>query len=331
MTTPASGNTVSTMRAAVQHGYGSPSVVTVTDHPKPVPAADQILVRVSATTVNRTDCGYRGARPFLIRAVAGLRRPRQPVLGTEFAGEVVEIGTDVDRFAVGDRVFGYNEGPFGTHAQFLAIGQDQSVAATPDNVDDDQAAAATEGAHYAIGTLRAAKVGEGTDVMVYGATGAIGSAAVQLAKVRGATVTAVCGTDHVDLVRGLGADRVVDYQTSDFTTDPGRYDLVLDAVGKVTFGRCRGLLKSGGIFSSSELGPWIQNAFLPLTTRFIGDHRVIFVFPRHDQRLIERFAEHLASGAFVPLIDRRYPLEDIVEAYEYVETGQKLGNVIINP
>lgn len=319
------------MRAAVQRGYGPPSAVTVTDHPTPVPESDQLLVRVTATTVNRTDCGYRGAKPFLIRAVAGFRRPRQPVLGTEFAGEVVEVGADVNRFAVGDRVFGYNEGPFGTHAQYLAIGQDKSVAATPDNVDDDHAAAATEGAHYALGTLRAAKVGEDTDLMIYGATGAIGSAAVQLGKVRGARVTAVCGTDHQDLVRGLGADRVVDYQTSDFTDDPHRYDMVLDAVGKVTFGQCRGLLKPGGLFTSSELGPWIQNAFLPLTTRFIGEHRVIFVFPRHDQRMIMRLAEHLASEAFVPLIDRRYPLDDIVEAYEYAETGQKVGNVIIKP
>jgi NADPH:quinone reductase-like Zn-dependent oxidoreductase len=242
---------------------------------------------------------------------------------------VVAVGSEVDRFAAGDRVFGYNEGPFGAHAEYLVVDQHASVATIPDQIGFEQAAAGTEGAHYALVNLRRARVAEGQDLLVYGATGAIGSAAVQLAKARGARVTAVCGTAHVDLVRGLGADRVIDYQTTDFTADEQRYDFVFDAVGKVTFGRCKVLLKPGGIFASAELGPFLQNLFLPLSTRWVGGARVIFAFPHHDQRMIERLAEKLQAGSFVPVIDRSYPLDDIVEAYEYVETGQKVGNVII--
>lgn len=166
-------------------------------------------------------------------------------------------------------------------------------------------------------------------MLVYGATGAIGSAAVQLAKSLGASVTAVCGTAHVELVRGLGADRVVDYQTTDFTADDQRYDFVFDSVGKTNFATCRRLLKPGGRFASTEMGWLAQNFLLVVATRWIGDRKVIFAFPRHDKKIVEYLAGLLGSGEFSPLIDRTYPLEEIVDSYRYVETGQKLGNVII--
>jgi NADPH:quinone reductase-like Zn-dependent oxidoreductase len=179
--------------------------------------------------------------------------------------------------------------------------------------------------------FRWAKLRNGQDILVNGATGAIGSAAVQLAKSLGATVTATCGTRHLDLVRGLGADRVIDYQTEDFTThDEQRYDVVLDAVGKSTFGRCRRLLKPGGTYVSSEVGPWSQNLALALVTPLLGGRKVRFPIPAHDQQMVKRLKELIESGGFKPVIDRRYPLDQIVEAYRYVETGQKVGNVVVS-
>ena len=168
------------------------------------------------------------------------------------------------------------------------------------------------------------------DVLVYGATGAIGSAAVQLLKSLGATVTAVCDTSHVELVWGLGADRVVDYTAGDFTRDGQRYDVVLDSVGKSSFGRCRRLLKRDGIYISSELGPLAQNPFRALIAPLHGGKKVLFPIPKHDQLMVRYVGELIESGAFKPVIDRTYPLDQIVEAYRYVETGQKTGNVVIS-
>jgi NADPH:quinone reductase-like Zn-dependent oxidoreductase len=318
------------MRAARQSDYGPPSVVSVVDDaPRPTPGDGELLVEVHATTVNRTDCGYRSASPPIMRLFAGLRRPKRPTLGNEFAGVVVETGPGVTSFAAGDRIFGYIEGPFGGHAEYLTVHQDASIATIPPHVPEQVAAAATEGSHYALAYTTAGRFGPGMDVMVYGATGAIGSAAVQIAKHLGCTVTAVCATDHVELVTGLGADRVVDYTAGDFTQDPQRYDVVLDAVGKSSWGACKQLLKPRGLYMSSELGHFAQNPMLAIVTRFSRGRRVKFPVPTHDREMIEHLRDLMASGAFVPVIDRTYPLEQIVEAYEYVESGQKIGNVVI--
>jgi NADPH:quinone reductase-like Zn-dependent oxidoreductase len=318
------------MKAAVQTRYGPPEVVSLADVPDPQPRTDELLVRVHATTVNRTDCAYRAARPFFMRSATGLLRPRTPTLGCEFAGVVEDTGAAVTRFSVGERVFGYVEGRFGGHAELLTVPESASVASIPAGVDFAEAAASTEGAHYALAFLRWARVVRGHDVLVYGATGAIGSAAVQLAKVLGAKVTAVGPTPHLDVVASLGPDRVVDRLTEDFTTDSGRYDAVFDAVGKGTFGACRHLLKPRGVYLSSELGPWAQNPFLALVTPLGRGRRVRFPFPRHDQEMIDHLGDLVASGQFRPLVDRTYALEGIVDAYRYVESGQKLGNVAIN-
>jgi NADPH:quinone reductase-like Zn-dependent oxidoreductase len=201
----------------------------------------------------------------------------------------------------------------------------------PADLTFEQAAPGTEGSQYALSMIRTAKVQGGQDVLVNGATGAIGSAAVQLLKSLGAHVTAVCGTDNLELVKGLGADRVIDYTAEDFTKDEQRYDAVLDAVGKSSFGRCRRLLKPRGTYLSSDLGPLSQNPFLALVTPLFGGRKVRFPIPtQRDRAMVMRFLKELIeSGAFMPLIDRRYPLDEIVEAYRYVETGQKLGNVVI--
>ena len=296
---------------------------------KPTARDNEVLVKVHATTVNRTDCGFRAAKPFILRLFSGLFRPRVTVLGNEFAGEVEAVGSDVTSFEVGDRVFGYNEGPFGAHAEYMTIREDGVLATMPANVTYEQAAPGTEGSHYALSFIRRAKIQSGQHVLVNGATGAIGSAAVQLLKSLGADVTATCDTENVELVRGLGADRVIDYTAEDFTKDEQTYDVVLDSVGKSSFGRCRRLLRPGGIYLSSELGPLSQNPILALITPLFGGKKVMFPVPKQDQEMVRYFGKLIESGAFTPLIDRRYPLDQIVEAYRYVETGQKIGNVVI--
>lgn len=318
------------MKAAVSTGYGPPEVVRIAEVEKPSAGDNDVLVKVHATTVNRTDCGVRGGKPFVLRFFTGLVRPRATVLGTEFAGEVEAVGGGVTSFQVGDRVFGYNEGPFGAHAEYVVIRDLDRLATMPTNLTYEEAAPGTEGSHYALGLIKVAKIQSGQDVLVYGATGAIGSAAVQLLKSLGARVTAVCDTKNVELVKGLGADRVVDYTTRDFTADDRGYDVVLDAVGKSTFGQCRRLLKPAGIYVSTDLGPLGQNVILPLVTRLFGGKRVIFPLPRYDQGWVTRLKELIESGEFKPVIDRRYSLDQIVEAYRYVETGQKIGNVVIS-
>jgi NADPH:quinone reductase-like Zn-dependent oxidoreductase len=317
------------MKAAVHSRYGPPDVVRVMEIEKPVPKDGELLVRVHATTVNRTDCAYRAAKPFFMRFVSGLRRPKATVLGNEFAGEVEAVGGGVTSFEVGDRVFGFNGTSFGAHAEYMTIPEGGLVATMPTTLTYEEAAPGTEGSHYALSLIRRARIHKGQDVLVNGGTGAIGSAAVQLLKHLGANVTAVCRTEHLELVRGLGADRVIDYTAEDFTEDGQTYDVVVDAVGKSSFGRCRRLLKPRGVYLSTDLGPLSQNPILALVTPLFGGKRVMFPIPREDRGIVRHLKELIESGEFRPLIDRRYPLDQIVEAYRYVETGQKVGNVVI--
>ena len=318
------------MMAAVRTGYGPPEVVRILEVDKPALKDNQVLVKVHATTVNRTDCGFRAGRPFFIRALTGLPQPKVTVLGTEFAGEVEAVGDSVTSFAVGDRVFGFKGLPFGAHAQYLVIPGDGFLATMPAQLSFEEAAPSTEGSHYALWLIGRAKVRGGQDVLVNGATGAIGSAAVQLLKHLGANLTAVCGPEHLELVKGLGADRVIDYTAQDFTRDTQRYDAVLDAVGKSSFLRCRRLLKPRGVYLSSEFGPLAQNLVLALVAPLLGGRKVLLNIARDDPQVASYLREVLESGAFRPLVDRRYRLEEIVEAYRYVETGRKIGNVVIS-
>ena len=319
------------MRAAVHTRYGPPDVVRVVDIDRPTIESHEVLVEVHTTTVNRTDCGFRAGKPFIVRAFSGPIRPKRKVLGAEFAGVVEAVGGDVMSFRVGDRVFGYSEGRFGAHAEYLSIPEDGPIANMPSNVTFEEVAPSTEGAHYALSFIRGAKIRSGQDVLVNGGTGAIGSAAVQLLRGLDANVTAVCDTEHVELVRSLGAERVIDRTAEDFTEDEQTFDVVLDAVGKSSFGRCKRLLKPSGIYLSSDLGPLSLNPVLALITPAFGGRKVRFpIPPRHDQRAVNHFKDLIESGAFKPLIDRHYPLDQIVEAYVYVETGRKIGNVVID-
>ena len=281
--------------------YGPPEVVHVVDVARPIPGADELLVRVHAATVNRTDCGYRTAHPWFIRGFTGITRPQRAVLGNEFAGVVEAVGEQVRRFAIGDRVFGYDDTRFGCHAEYLALGQDAAIATMPDDRDFEAMAPATEGSHYALVYIRAAGVGDHSNVLVYGATGAIGSAAVQIMKSLGAQVTAVCGTEQVDLVAGLGADRVIDRTKTDFTSGVGEYDVVFDAVGKCSFWECRKMLKPQGIWSSTDLGPLSQNPLLVLTTRWSRGRRVLFPFPKIDRDIVGYLRGLIESRRFTPV------------------------------
>jgi NADPH:quinone reductase-like Zn-dependent oxidoreductase len=317
------------MKAAVHTRYGPPDVVRVVDVPTPAPKENEVLVKVQATTVNRTDCGFRGAKPFFARAFTGLVRPRVTILGNEFAGQVQAIGSSVTSFAVGDRVFGYDDTVCGAHAQYLTIREDASLARIPGSLTYADAAPATEGSHYALAAIEKAKIRNGQSVLINGGTGAIGSAAIQLLASRGVHVTAVCDTTHLDLVRRLGAERVIDRTVEDFTQDAQTYDVVFDAVGKSSFGRCRRLLEPRGVYLSTDLGTGAQNPFLALVTPVLPGKSVLFGFPRHSQAMMNYFRDLMESGLFRPVIDRSYPLAEIVAAYRYVETGQKVGNVVI--
>jgi NADPH:quinone reductase-like Zn-dependent oxidoreductase len=318
------------MRAAVHTEYGGPDVVRVMEVEAPSPGPRDLLVRVHTTTVNRTDCAFRAGTPKFARVVYGIRGPKAKILGCEFAGTVVETGATVSAFTVGDRVFGYTEGPFGAHAELLVIPEAGSVARIPARLTFEQAAPGTEGSHYALGMIRAARVRAGDDVLVNGGTGGIGSAAVQLLHGMGASVTAVCFGAHVDLVRGLGADRVIDGTAEDFTRDTARYDFVFDTVGKSTFTAARRVLKPRGIYISSELGPKLQNPRRALVAPLSRGQRVLFPIPTHNKAMIEELAGLMATGAFRPVIDRSYPLAEIVEAHRYAGSGQKIGNVIVS-
>jgi NADPH:quinone reductase-like Zn-dependent oxidoreductase len=317
------------MKAALRTRYGPPEVVRVADVDNPVPGENALLVRVHATTVNRTDCAARAADPFIWRFLLGLARPRVTILGCEFAGVVEAVGARVASFNIGDRVFGYSEPTFGAHAEYLSIPETGTLATMPDGLTFEEAAPTMEGAHYALAMIRAANVRDGDHVLVNGASGAIGSAAVQLLVSLGAGVTAVCGPKNLELIQGLGVERVIDFTTEDFTRDERQYDVVIDAAGKSSFGRCRQLLRPHGTYLSSDVGPRWQNPLLALTTPLLGGKKVLFPIPRHDAAMARYLKGLIETGRFRPLIDRRYSLDVIVEAYRYVETGQKTGNVVV--
>jgi NADPH:quinone reductase-like Zn-dependent oxidoreductase len=318
------------MKAAVHTRYGPPDVVRIREVEEPAIEDQDVLVRVHAATVNRTDCGFRAAEPWIVRFFSGLAKPRATILGCEFAGVVEAVGAAVTSFRAGDEVFGFSEDRFGAHAEYLSMPEDGAIATMPANMTFEEVAPSTEGSHYALSGIRKARILRGHSVLVNGATGAIGSAAVQLLRNLGARVTAVCGPESLDLVRGLGADRVIDRTAEDFTRDDASYDVVIDAVGKSTFGRCRRLLKPRGCYVSSELGPRAQNPFLALVTPLARGRRVVFPIPRDDPRMMAEIGDLMAAGSFRPVIDRRYPLEQIVDAYRYVDTGQKTGSVVID-
>src|SRR6202166_2976796 len=317
------------MKAAVITRYGSPDVIKILEVPKPVPAADQILVRVRAATVNRTDCGELRPHPFFARLFFGLTRPRRTIFGLDFAGEVEAVGAAISTFKPGDRVFGMCPSRNnGAQAEYVCV-PERAVAAMPAGARFDEAVVC-EGAFYANAVLKKIDLKPGHKILIYGASGAIGTAMVQLAKSSGAAVTAVVATRHLELVKSLGADRAIDYTSEDFTRIGETFDFVVDAVGKTSYFRCRKLLKPDGLFAATDLGTWGQNVVLAMWSSITRRNQVVILVPGRINGFVGFLKSRMEAGQFRAIIDRKYPLAAIAEAYRYVETGQKVGIVVIN-
>src|SRR2546421_4670099 len=322
------------MRAVVYDRYGPPDVQRLAEVERPVPKEDEVRVKIHATTVTRADCAIREANrssglaaALLSRVISGFRRPRQRILGSELAGEVEAVGAAVSEFAVGDHVFGVSAWNFGAHAEFICMRESAPLAHKPAGMTFEEAAAVCDGAILALMCLRRADLRKGRRILIYGASGSIGTAGVQLARYFGADVTAVCNTKNVETVRSLGADRVIDYTQEDFTKNGQTYDVIFDAVGKQSFRRCRGSLTRGGIYLATD---GFRNLMLTLWTSRIGDKKVIFrIPPRYTRKDVVLLKELVEAGRYRAVIDRHYPLEQVIEATTYVETEQKTGNVVL--
>jgi NADPH:quinone reductase-like Zn-dependent oxidoreductase len=313
------------VEAVVHDRYGPPEVLRLEEVERPVPKEDEVLVRVHATTVTRSDAAWRAAKPFLSRFFTGLRRPKRRILGTEFAGEVAEVGAAVTDFRVGDRVFGASI--FGANAEYVCVKESSAISHIPDGMSFEEAAAVSDGAILALNGMSVVTIGPGTKILVYGASGSIGTADVQLAKHFGAEVTAVCDTKHVDLVRSLGADEVIDYTKEDFRKNGVQYDVISDAVGKLRFRQCKDSLKPGGTYLPTD--GW-SNFAMAFWTRWFGDKKArVKLPPRYKKEHVLLLKRLIEAGEYRAVIDRTYPLQDVVEATRYVETGQKTGNVVL--
>jgi len=286
-------------------------------------------VKVYATTVNRTDEGLVTARYVVSRLFTGLLKPKKRIPGTDLAGQIEAVGDKVTDFEVGDKVFGFNDEILSSHAEYLVIGENSALLKIPQNSTYIEAAASCEGVHYALNFINKTSLTKGQKVFVNGATGAIGSAAIQLLRHYGLEIDASASADNLELVKSLGANRVIDYTQNDFTKENGDYDFVFDAVGKSSFSKCKKMLKPKGIYISSELGRWGSNVFWALATPILGGKRVIFPFPADIKKSLLFVKNLIEEREFKAVVDRTYPLEKIIEAYQYVATGQKIGNVVI--
>lgn len=315
------------MRAVVQDRYGPPEVLRVADVERPAPKDDEVLVRVHASTVTRSDTGLRGAEYPFTRVMTGLRRPKQTTAGMEFAGVVAEVGAGVTEFAVGDEVFGVENG---ANADYVVVRESEVIAHKPAGLTYEEAAAIPDGALLTLTCLKPAFPLAGKRVLVYGAAGSMGTAAVQLlAHHFGAEVTAVCDTKDVELVRTLGATTAIDRFAEDFTKNGETYDVVFDAVGKHSFRRSRRSLKPGGSYVTTDLGFLYHAPLVALVTKFVGSKRGTVGIGGYRKEHLVLVKELVEAGKYRPVVDRTYPLDEVVAAARYVETGQKTGSVVI--
>ncbi len=315
------------MKAAVRTIYGPPGeVLTIKEIDKPTPKDNEVLIKVYAASANRTDYHVLTGKPNFMRLFTGLSKPRLTITGSDFAGLVEATGTAVKTFSVGDKVMGFG-GVFciGSHTEYITFPESKGIVVMPHNITYEQAAACLEGTYYSAAGINYLKPAAGQKALVYGATGAIGSADVQFLKYYGLFVTAVCGGENSELIRSLGADKIIDYKTQDFTKDEERYDFIFDAVDKTSFSKCKPLLKKKGIYTSSG---GFENLAWALITKFSGK-KVLFIAPKDVQGNLAFIKKLIEEGSFRPVIDRTYPLDKIAEAFTYVGTGQKIGNVII--
>jgi NADPH:quinone reductase-like Zn-dependent oxidoreductase len=314
------------VRAVVQDRYGPPDVLRVEDVEQPVPEDDEILIRVHAATVSQTDTHLRAAHPFFWRFLVGFRRPRWRTLGVDLAGEVEAVGSAVSEFKVGDAVFGSPSSFLGTHAEYVCSRTGRALAVKPAGMSFEEAAAVYDGGSQALSALRQSEARPGGRILIYGASGSLGTAAVQLAKHLGAHVTGVCSTNHVELVRSLGADEVIDRLQEDFTRNGQRYDAIIDAVGKHTFRRSRGSLEPSGVFVATD---GLENVLSLAVMRLFRRKRMRFASGRRSNDDIQQLKQAIEAGAYRPVIDRVYPMDQVADAHRYVETWHKAGNVVL--
>lgn len=315
------------MKAALRRTYGSPSRITLENIKRPEPKDNEVLIQVHATTVNRTDCANLTAKPFIMRFILGLFTPRKKIMGTDFAGEVVALGSHIKSSKIGDRVVGFVDIGAASQAEYVVSAEDE-VFPIPENIDYKEAAASIEGAHYAYTFIHKTNIQPGHNILINGATGAIGSALLQFVRQYDVKITATCNTKNRTLIENLGADKIYDYTKEDFTTDTEKYDFIFDTVGKSTFGKCKPLLTNKGVYISSELGPYAQNIFYAIFTSKTRKS-VVFPIPYNKKITLPYICDLLKKGVFTPVIDKTYTLYTIAQAYEYVLKGEKTGNVVI--
>ena len=322
------------MKAAIYKNYGPPDVVSLAELPVPEIRPGDLLIRVQAATVSSSDSAFRRGAPFIIRLFAGLRQPRQLVLGTEFAGEIASVGKSVEHFRVGEQVFAASGDAFGAHAEFIRLAENAAVAKIPDGLSHAEAAALAEGCLTALPFLRdLARLQRGQSILINGAAGAVGCAAVQLARLLGAEVSAVCGSSHAQLMQTLGADHVIDYTQQDFTRSGKRYDVVFDAVGKSSFPRCRACLKPGGLYMTTVLSAGILLQMLLSLPPRGKRARIIFTGmrpPTERARDLSYIAELAEAGELRPVIDRVFPLAEVAAAHRLVDSGHKTGSAVLD-
>lgn len=322
------------MNAITCPAYGSPDILRLSTVDLPVPERDEVLIRIHAAPVTTTDCTARSGRPYYSRLAFGLRRPKHPILGTELAGVVEAVGRDVTRFQPGDEVIAASGDSFGAHAEYITLPEDAAIGPKPASLSFTDAVAISEGALTALPFLRdGGEVRPGQTVLVNGASGAVGTAAVQLARQMGASVTGVCGPAKAEIVRSLGADRVIDYTTTDFTATGEKWDVIFDAAGKSTFGRSRDALQSGGTYLTTvpSFAIFPQMAW----TAKVGNRRAVIMFtglrkPADRARDLEHIATLAESGDLRPVIDSCFAMRAIAEAHRRVDTGHKTGTVVVS-
>ena len=321
------------MKAMICTKYGSPDVLQLQEVEKPVPKNDEVLIKVHATTATTASVIGRIGKPHFVRLFFGLTKPRKPILGQELAGEIEAIGSDVKSFKVGDRVFGMTGTDLGAHAQYKCMNENSALARMPQDANFDDAAAIVEGGLTALNFLKhKAAIKQGQHVVIYGASGSVGTASIQVAKSFGTTVTAICSSANFDLVKSLGADFVIDYRQEDFTENGLTYDIIFDTVGKLSFSKCKHSLTPTGIYLDAGR-VW---TIFPMMWTSLMDGRKAMLATTYTRSAeanladLETLKTLVEQGSFRAVIDKRYPLDELTSAYRYVETGRKKGNLVIN-
>jgi len=317
------------VKAIVYKKYGPPEVLKIQEVEKPIPKNNEVLIKVYATTVTSGDGRLRRADPFLARFFNGLTRPKKiTILGSELAGEIEAIGKDVKLFKPGDHVFGGTGFDLGANAEYVCLAEDGAVAIKPINIGFEEAAAISFGGNTALHYLRKGNIQSGQKVLIYGASGSLGTAAVQLAKYFGTEVTGVCGTSNIDLIKSLGADKTIDYTRDDFTMICENYDIIFDTVGKSPFSDGVKSLNKNGFYLRAvhmELLPILQGLWMSMTS----SKKIIGGVASESKENLIFLRELIEAGKYKPVVDKRYPMEQIVDAHRYVDKGHKKGNVVI--